>query len=146
NELRKTSTPVSNAFVKTQVVVDENYNFNPSYNFRYGVNDPNTGDSKFQQESLFNGVVHGSYSLAEPDGTIRKVTYTADDLNGFRATVEKLVNHEHSKTFKRIPHSSSIIKTPVPVVPVVKTVPAYQASPIYHKGLISSVLIGETQS
>ncbi|KAI8039078.1 hypothetical protein M5D96_007793, partial [Drosophila gunungcola] len=42
-----------------------------------------------QEETLVNGVVHGSYSLAEPDGTIRKVTYTADKIHGFNAVVEK---------------------------------------------------------
>lgn len=31
----------------------------------------------------------GSYSLAEPDGTIRTVHYTADDHNGFNAVVER---------------------------------------------------------
>lgn len=31
----------------------------------------------------------GSYSLREPDGSIRRVTYTADDVNGFNAVVER---------------------------------------------------------
>lgn len=31
----------------------------------------------------------GSYSLVEPDGSIRTVIYTADPLNGFQAVVEK---------------------------------------------------------
>lgn len=57
--------------------------------FSYGVSDPHTGDNKHQEETLANGVVHGSYSLTEPDGTIRKVTYTADKINGFNAVVEK---------------------------------------------------------
>lgn len=62
---------------------------NPHYSFSYGVSDPHTGDNKQQEETLANGVVHGSYSLQEPDGTIRKVTYTADKINGFNAVVEK---------------------------------------------------------
>lgn len=62
---------------------------NPHYSFSYGVSDPHTGDNKHQEETLANGVVHGSYSLTEPDGTIRKVTYTADKINGFNAVVEK---------------------------------------------------------
>lgn len=41
------------------------------------------------QERLENGVVTGSYSLTEPDGSIRTVTYTADDINGFNAVVER---------------------------------------------------------
>lgn len=48
-----------------------------------------TGDIKSVQERLENGVVTGSYSLTEPDGSIRRVTYTADDVNGFNAVVER---------------------------------------------------------
>lgn len=48
-----------------------------------------TGDIKNVQERLENGVVTGSYSLQEPDGSIRRVTYTADDVNGFNAVVER---------------------------------------------------------
>lgn len=47
---------------------------NPQYSYNYGVNDPHTGDNKQAEETLVNGVVHGSYSLTEPDGTIRKVS------------------------------------------------------------------------
>ncbi|XP_070071528.1 larval cuticle protein A2B [Drosophila takahashii] len=72
-----------------KVAVAEPYDPNPQYSFSYGVTDQHTGDSKQQEETLVNGVVHGSYSLAEPDGTIRKVTYTADKVNGFNAVVEK---------------------------------------------------------
>ncbi|XP_020807728.1 larval cuticle protein A2B [Drosophila serrata] len=72
-----------------KVAVAEPYDPNPQYSFSYGVTDHHTGDSKQQEETLVNGVVHGSYSLAEPDGTIRKVTYTADKVNGFNAVVEK---------------------------------------------------------
>lgn len=62
---------------------------NPSYHFKYGVNDPSTGDYKTQEEYRKDGIVQGSYSLAEPDGTIRTVTYTADPHNGFNAVVDK---------------------------------------------------------
>lgn len=48
-----------------------------------------TGDIKNVEERLENGVVTGSYSLREPDGSTRRVTYTADDLNGFNAVVER---------------------------------------------------------
>ncbi|XP_030561100.1 cuticle protein 7 [Drosophila novamexicana] len=77
------------ALAVAKVAVPEPYDPNPQYSFSYGVTDHHTGDSKQQEESLVNGVVHGSYSLAEPDGTIRKVTYTADKVNGFNAVVEK---------------------------------------------------------
>ncbi|XP_017059631.1 larval cuticle protein A2B [Drosophila ficusphila] len=77
------------AVAVAKVAVAEPYDPNPQYSFSYGVTDHHTGDSKQQEETLVNGVVHGSYSLAEPDGTIRKVTYTADKINGFNAVVEK---------------------------------------------------------
>lgn len=44
---------------------------------------------KSAEERLVNGVVRGSYSLTEADGTIRTVRYTADDANGFNAVVER---------------------------------------------------------
>ncbi|XP_055643380.1 cuticle protein 7 [Toxorhynchites rutilus septentrionalis] len=74
----------------------EAYDPNPHYSFSYGVADPHTGDSKHAEETLENGVVHGSYSLTEPDGTIRKVTYTADKLHGFNAVVEKSDHSVHA--------------------------------------------------
>lgn len=59
--------------VKT--VEPEPYDPNPQYSFSYGVTDHHTGDSKSQEETLVDGVVHGSYSLTEPDGTLRKVSF-----------------------------------------------------------------------
>ena len=65
------------------------YYSHPKYDFKYGVQDYHTGDIKSQHESRDGGVVKGEYSLVEPDGSIRTVTYTADDHNGFQATVHK---------------------------------------------------------
>ncbi|XP_012157930.1 larval cuticle protein A2B [Ceratitis capitata] len=81
------------AVAVAKVIEPEPYDPNPQYSFSYGVTDHHTGDSKSAEESLVNGVVHGSYSLAEPDGSIRKVTYTADKINGFNAVVEKQGGH-----------------------------------------------------
>ncbi|RZC34519.1 Chitin bind 4 domain containing protein [Asbolus verrucosus] len=67
----------------------EPYDPHPQYNFAYGVQDSLTGDVKAQQETRDGDVVHGSYSLIEPDGTKRVVEYTADSLNGFNAVVHK---------------------------------------------------------
>lgn len=55
----------------------------PKYEFKYGVTDPKTGDQKEQSEVRLGDVVKGQYSLAEPDGTIRVVKYTADKVNDF---------------------------------------------------------------
>ncbi|CAG7725849.1 unnamed protein product, partial [Allacma fusca] len=43
------------------------------YSFSYNVNDPTTGDQKSQQESRDGDNVSGSYSLVEPDGSVRTV-------------------------------------------------------------------------
>jgi hypothetical protein len=45
---------------------------------------------KTQHEVRDGDVVHGSYSVNEPDGTVRIVEYTADDHNGFNAIVKKV--------------------------------------------------------
>ncbi|CAH0384912.1 unnamed protein product [Bemisia tabaci] len=60
-----------------------------AYEFGYEVNDASTGDSKRHVEKLENGVVEGSYSLVDPDGTVRTVDYRADDVHGFNAVVRK---------------------------------------------------------
>ncbi|CAH2230509.1 jg18611 [Pararge aegeria aegeria] len=65
----------------------------PKYDFAYSVADPHTGDHKSQHESRDGGSVHGSYSLVEPDGSVRKVEYTADDHNGFNAVVHKTAGY-----------------------------------------------------
>ncbi|XP_073985534.1 larval cuticle protein A3A-like [Rhodnius prolixus] len=75
------------AYAKT-VVADE-YDPHPQYSYAYDVQDALTGDSKSQHESRDGDVVHGSYSLVEPDGSVRTVEYTADPVNGFNAVVHK---------------------------------------------------------
>merc|ERR1712223_509187 len=57
------------------------------YNFGYSVADLESGDSKSRQESREGDVVTGSYTVADPDGRIRTVTYTADSVHGFQAKV-----------------------------------------------------------
>ena len=58
------------------------------YKFGYSVADSTTGDSKTREEERDGDVVRGSYSVADPDGRIRTVTYTADALNGFQVGVQ----------------------------------------------------------
>ncbi|XP_034949896.1 cuticle protein 19-like [Chelonus insularis] len=69
---------------------DHDYYSHPKYTFNYGVHDPHTGDVKTQHEVRDGDVVHGSYSVNEPDGSVRIVEYTADDHNGFNAVVKKV--------------------------------------------------------
>ncbi|XP_076642998.1 uncharacterized protein LOC143353501 [Halictus rubicundus] len=71
------------------VVRTENYDPNPQYSFSYSVADGLTGDNKAQEETRNGDVVQGSYSLIEPDGSRRVVSYAADPINGFNAIVQK---------------------------------------------------------
>ncbi|XP_012275141.1 cuticle protein 21 isoform X2 [Orussus abietinus] len=61
----------------------------PKYSFNYGVIDGYTGDSKSAWEERDGDTVKGEYSVVEEDGTIRTVSYTADDHNGFNAVVTR---------------------------------------------------------
>jgi len=77
------------AVAKAVVAQPEPYDPHPQYNYGYSVADGLTGDSKNHQESRDGDVVKGQYSLVEPDGSIRTVTYTADPVNGFNAVVDR---------------------------------------------------------
>lgn len=61
----------------------------------------------------------GSYSLAEPDGTIRTVHYTADDHNGFNAVVTRSGHAAHPAT----PIAAKVIAAPA----IAHAAPAYAA-------------------
>jgi hypothetical protein len=71
--------------IKKVVAAEEPAN----YNFNYEVNEPLTGDVKSQHETAEHGVIKGSYQLEDADGFLRIVDYTADDTNGFVATVRR---------------------------------------------------------
>jgi hypothetical protein len=71
------------------VAQPEPYDPHPQYNYGYSVSDALTGDSKSAHESRDGDVVQGQYSLVEPDGAVRTVTYTADSIHGFNAVVER---------------------------------------------------------
>ncbi|CAG9762001.1 unnamed protein product [Ceutorhynchus assimilis] len=64
------------------------YHTPPKYEYKYAVADHKTGDQKEQTEQRIGDVVHGQYSLAEPDGTIRVV-------NGFNAQVSRIGHAIH---------------------------------------------------
>ncbi|XP_072949873.1 uncharacterized protein [Epargyreus clarus] len=84
------SNPVSLAhYTRAQDEGDSEFNPNPQYSFSYGVHDKHTGDSKSAHETRDGGVVRGFYSFMDADGKQRTVRYTADDKQGFRATVQR---------------------------------------------------------
>lgn len=59
-----------------------NFQAHPKYGYSYSVEDPHTGDHKSHHETRDGDVVKGEYSFLQPDGSFRKVTYTADHHNG----------------------------------------------------------------
>ncbi|XP_055701864.1 cuticle protein 19-like [Phlebotomus papatasi] len=69
----------------------------PSYEYKYGVFDPKSGDHKEQWEHRHHDIVKGHYWLHEPDGTKRIVEYTSDPKTGFHAIVktEGLAEHPY---------------------------------------------------
>jgi len=76
----------TNVPVRTAVVAEEVPGV-AQYSFGYSIADTETGDSKTRQETRNGDVTSGSYSVADPDGRIRTVTYTADAVHGFQAQV-----------------------------------------------------------
>ncbi|XP_049801319.1 cuticle protein 18.6-like isoform X2 [Schistocerca nitens] len=90
---RAYAAPVARAYAPAvaaaPAAVAAEYDPHPEYSFAYNVQDALTGDSKTQHESRSGDVVQGSYSVAEPDGSIRTVDYTADPVNGFNAVVHR---------------------------------------------------------
>ncbi|XP_028168291.1 histidine-rich protein PFHRP-II-like [Ostrinia furnacalis] len=67
----------------------------PKYQYEYKVEDPHTGDNKFQHEVRDGDVVKGVYSLHEADGSVRTVEYTSDKHNGFNAVVKHSAPGQH---------------------------------------------------
>lgn len=70
--------------------------------------------------------VSGQYSLVEPDGSVRTVDYTADDVHGFNAVV--------SKSAPTV-HATAAVKHVVQAVPAVHAVQkvVYAQEPAYGK-------------
>ncbi|XP_026735003.1 cuticle protein 8-like [Trichoplusia ni] len=65
----------------------------PKYEFGYEVEDSHTGDIKSQHEHRDGDVVKGSYSLHQPDGSVRHVDYHGDDHTGFHSTLKHSTHH-----------------------------------------------------
>ncbi|XP_030372328.1 uncharacterized protein LOC115622514 [Scaptodrosophila lebanonensis] len=59
----------------------------PEYSFAYGVEDGKTRVLQNRKETRNGDEVRGVYSVVDPDGTLRVVKYTADDVHGFQAEV-----------------------------------------------------------
>jgi hypothetical protein len=97
----------------------ESYDPHPQYNYGYSVSDALTGDQKSAQESRDGDLVQGSYSLVEPDGSIRTVRYTADSIHGFNAVVER----------SGAVHAKAVVAAPVARVAYAQPAVAYAHAP-----------------
>ncbi|KAH1015385.1 hypothetical protein HUJ05_013117 [Dendroctonus ponderosae] len=95
--------PYAVAHAPAVAVKAEPYNPHPQYKFEYAISDPHTGDQKTQEETRDGDVVKGSYSLVEPDGSRRRVDYTADSINGFNAIVKKEPLHHITPVVSHAP-------------------------------------------
>nr|BAB32480.1 cuticle protein [Bombyx mori] len=112
------------------------------YEFSYSVEDPHTGDHKSQHETRDGDVVKGEYSLLQPDGSIRKVEYTADHHNGFNAIVHNSEPDAHAAPSSPAPavhavpaaHSAPVVHS-APVIhsgPVLHSAPVVHSTPVVH--------------
>ncbi|XP_023245831.1 larval cuticle protein A2B-like [Copidosoma floridanum] len=131
------AAPVAGAVITK--TVNAEHDPHPQYNFSYDVEDTLTGDSKSQHEQRDGDVVQGSYSLREADGTRRTVHYTADDVNGFNAVVEKSPEAVAVKAASYAPyeyHHSSPVVSYHAAAPAVATyaaaAPVFKAAYGYH--------------
>ncbi|XP_076763038.1 uncharacterized protein LOC143430580 [Xylocopa sonorina] len=71
------------------------YVAHPRYEFAYGVEDHRTGDFHAQKERRDGSNVSGQYSVKEPGGSVRVVSYHADK-DGFHAVVHTSGKNDHS--------------------------------------------------
>ncbi|XP_011195506.2 pupal cuticle protein Edg-84A-like [Zeugodacus cucurbitae] len=90
----------------------DGYDAYPSYSFNYNVQDAVTGDVKSQSEQRDGDVVRGQYSLQEADGYQRIVEYTADAVNGFKATVRRELLSEPLKLLTPATAAPQILQQP----------------------------------
>uniref|UniRef100_A0A1I8Q5H8 Uncharacterized protein n=1 Tax=Stomoxys calcitrans TaxID=35570 RepID=A0A1I8Q5H8_STOCA len=127
------------AVAQKVVVKSEEYDPHPQYKFSYGVEDKLTGDSKSQAEERDGEAVRGEYSLIDADGYKRTVHYTADDVNGFNAVVQREPLVKSVAVAPAHYAAPAVVKTVAPVAhyaapTVVKTVApvAHYAAPHYE--------------
>lgn len=92
------------------------------------MNSPHTHDNKAQWETRHGDVVKGSYSLVEPDGSLRVVDYSADAKHGFNAVVKKVGPTVHDKP------AAKIDVPLIPVAPVVTPIApvVHSIAPVIH--------------
>lgn len=84
------------------------FQYNPEYRYKYGVEDPKTGDHKAAWEIRDGDHVKGGYMLYEPDGTKRVVEYESKGKEGFKAVVKRIGHARHPQVYGK--HEGKLYK------------------------------------
>merc|ERR1712243_337770 len=97
------------------------------YKYEYGVQDDYTNAAFAKSDSQNEvGTVTGSYKVNLPDGRIQTVTYTADEVGGFKAEV----TYEGTPVYTPEPKEGyGVYSGPGAFEP--QTSPQYHAKPVY---------------
>merc|ERR1712168_308705 len=107
-------------------VEEEEYAPQP-YKYEYGVQDGYTNAAFAKSESQNEvGTVTGSYKVNLPDGRIQTVTYTADEVGGFKAEV----TYEGTPIYPPEPEEGYGVYTGPGAH---KSTPQYQPKPVYKR-------------
>merc|ERR1711931_604670 len=109
--------------------VEEEEEYAPQpYKYEYGVQDDYTNAAFAKSESQNEvGTVTGSYKVNLPDGRIQTVTYTADEVGGFKAEV----TYEGTPIYPPEPKEGyEVYSGPGAFEP--QTSPQYHAKPVYN--------------
>merc|ERR1711892_668935 len=98
------------------------------YKYEYGVQDDYTNAAFAKSESQNEvGTVTGSYKVNLPDGRIQTVTYTADEIGGFKAEV----TYEGTPIYPPEPKEGyGVYSGPGAFAP--HPAPQYQPKPVYN--------------
>ncbi|XP_022194939.1 cuticle protein 7-like isoform X1 [Nilaparvata lugens] len=84
-------------------IMTHDFKARPDYAFAYGVEDPDTGNTQNHYETRAGDEVTGKYTVVEPDGMLRVVTYSADPDSGFQATVTfEKPNYSYAQPYKSL--------------------------------------------
>merc|ERR1739848_501788 len=109
--------------------VEEEEEYAPQpYKYEYGVQDDYTNAAFAKTESQNEvGTVTGSYKVNLPDGRIQTVTYTADEVGGFKAEV----TYEGTPIYPPEPKEGyGVYSGPGAFEP--HTSPQYHSEPVYN--------------
>jgi len=96
----------------------------PTYAYEYAVKDTVTGDEKSHTETRTGDNVVGRYTVVEPDGTLRTVSYTAG-AEGFNAVVERTPGYAPPNAPLQVPNKVVAIAAakPQPIVGIAAAKP-----------------------